>query len=47
MEKYRIPTSGRIDVKRKLTGGVIDLLKIAVIELVGAALWTFANGYRG
>lgn len=46
-EQLKASTSGRMDVKRKLTGGVIDLLKIAVMGIVGAALWAFANGYRG
>ncbi len=46
-EQLKASTSGRMDVKRKLTGGVIDLLKMAVIAIAGAALWAFANGYRG
>ncbi len=40
-------SSGRSDVKQKLMGGAIDLLKLALIGIGGAAAWAFANGYHG
>ncbi len=39
--------SGRSDVTQKLVSRGIDLLKMTVIGIVGAALWAFANGYQG
>ncbi len=33
------------DVKQKLVSSGIDLLKLAVIGIGGAAVWAFANGY--
>ena len=38
-------SSGHSDVKQKLVSGGIDLLKLAVIGIGGAAVWAFANGY--
>jgi hypothetical protein len=46
-EQLRASASGRSDVRQKLVGSGIDLLKAGVIALVGAAAWAFANGYRG
>ncbi len=46
-EQLKTSASGRMDTKRKLTGGMIDLLKIGVLAIIGAAMWAFANGYKG
>ncbi len=38
-------SEGHSDVKQKLVSSGIDLLKLAVIGIGGAAVWAFANGY--
>ncbi len=40
-------SEGHSDVKQKLIGGVVDLLKMAVIAGIGAAVWALRNGYGG
>ncbi len=40
-------SSGHSDVKQKLIAGAIDILKLAVIGIGSAAVWAFANGYKG
>ncbi len=38
-------SSGHSDVRQKIIGSVIDLIKLAVVGIGGAAAWAFANGY--
>lgn len=39
--------SGHSDVRQKIIGSIIDLIKLAVVGIGGAAAWAYANGYQG
>ncbi len=40
-------SEGHSDVKQKFVSAAIDILKLAVVGIGGAAAWAFANGYKG
>lgn len=37
--------SGRFDIKQKLVNTAFDVLKLAIVGILGAAYWAFMNGY--
>ncbi len=39
-------SSGRSDAKQKMVAAAIDILKLGIISIAGAAVWAFANGYK-
>jgi hypothetical protein len=46
-EQLKASESSRTNAKRQAFGGLIDLLKMAVVGAASAAAWAYANGYQG